>query len=574
MYLNKIFNVLGPDKNKLPLLVTLFITMSMLDLLGIGLIAPFTSIVLNGDNFIQNPIYLFLESLGITLEHHKLVLYLTGFIIFIFIIKASYALLINRKIFSFSYNQGSRLRTQLMYSYQNMEYEEYLKRNSSEYIYSIQTLTLNFQSVMITLLRIVSESIVSLVIIFFLIVNSGVEIVFIGVFLLGVIFLYDLVFSKRTQEYGRLTNMYSINIVQAVQEGIKGLKEIRILGKEKYFYQIVKENSKKYSKLEVTSQLIMIAPRYLMELLLVISFVSYVFIIFLIEDNISSLLPTISMYAVASLRLVPSVNQIITGISQLRKGYDTVNKLSKDIDDSTKNIKPKTDIVSNNKYEDFQSLKANDISYKYSDVKKQVLSAASLEVNLGETIGIMGPSGSGKSTLVDVLLGLLKNQGSPILFNEKEMSSDLESIWLSQVAYLPQQVFILDDTLINNIAVGIEKEHINKKNILTALKQAKLDEVLDSLPDGLETVLGENGIRLSGGQRQRVALARAFYHNRNVLVMDEATSALDKDIEKEILDEIKFLKGKKTIIIISHHENILKYCDRIYLLDDGKTIIK
>ena len=461
-----------------------------------------------------------------------------------------------------------------MYSYQNMEYEEYLKRNSSEYIYSIQTLTLNFQSVMITLLRIVSESIVSLVIIFFLIVNSGVEIVFIGVFLLGVIFLYDLVFSKRTKEYGRLTNMYSINIVQAVQEGIKGLKEIRILGKEKYFYQIVKENSKKYSKLEVTSQLIMIAPRYLMELLLVISFVSYVFIIFLIEDNISSLLPTISMYAVASLRLVPSVNQIITGISQLRKGYDTVNKLSKDIDDSTKNIKPKTDIVSNNKYEDFQSLKANDISYKYSDVKKQVLSAASLEVNLGETIGIMGPSGSGKSTLVDVLLGLLKNQGSPILFNEKEMSSDLESIWLSQVAYLPQQVFILDDTLINNIAVGIEKEHINKKNILTALKQAKLDEVLDSLPDGLETVLGENGIRLSGGQRQRVALARAFYHNRNVLVMDEATSALDKDIEKEILDEIKFLKGKKTIIIISHHENILKYCDRIYLLDDGKTIIK
>ena len=196
----------------------------------------------------------------------------------------------------------------------------------------------------------------------------------------------------------------------------------------------------------------------------------------------------------------------------------------------------------------------------------------SIDLHAGESIGLIGTSGSGKTTIVDILLGLLAPTGGSVIYNGDPLQNNLPS-WRSQVAYIPQNIFLLDDTLRANIAIGL-KEDIDEKKVEKAIKQAQLNDLLQQLPKGLDTVLGERGLRLSGGQRQRVALARAFYFDRDVLIMDEATSALDNETEKEIIEEIRRLKGKKTMIVIAHRLTTVKHCDCIYRLENGKVVDK
>ena len=213
----------------------------------------------------------------------------------------------------------------------------------------------------------------------------------------------------------------------------------------------------------------------------------------------------------------------------------------------------------------------NGVKFSYPNTTLIALNNISLEIQSGESIGLIGVSGSGKTTLVDILLGLMSPQQGTIKYNGNPLH-DVLSIWRDQVAYMPQEIFLIDDTLKRNIALGVNDENIDDKILELALDQAELKEIVYHLPDGIDTIIGERGVRLSGGQRQRIALARAFYHGRNILVMDEATSALDSETEKEIVDEIQKFKGKKTIIVIAHRSSTIQYCDRIYKLENGSIV--
>ena len=195
----------------------------------------------------------------------------------------------------------------------------------------------------------------------------------------------------------------------------------------------------------------------------------------------------------------------------------------------------------------------------------------SIEIKSGDSIGIIGVSGSGKTTLIDTLLGLLAPQDGKIFYNNNLMADSLKE-WRSQVAYLPQQVFLIDNTLRHNVALGLEDNEIDDDALHKALHKAQLSGLIDQLEQGVNTMIGENGVRLSGGQRQRIALARAFYHNRNVLVLDEATSALDNETESEIVEEIRRLKGKVTMIVIAHRHSTIEHCDRIFRLEEGRIV--
>ena len=195
----------------------------------------------------------------------------------------------------------------------------------------------------------------------------------------------------------------------------------------------------------------------------------------------------------------------------------------------------------------------------------------SLSIKNGESVGLIGASGAGKTTLVDILLGLLQPQEGDILFNNRSLNETL-ALWRAQVAYLPQEIFLIDNTLLSNVALGVLDDSIDREKVMNALKKACLEELVDNLPKGIDTMIGERGVRLSGGQKQRVALARAFYHGRNVLVLDEATSSLDHETEKEIIEEIRYFKGEKTMIIIAHRLTTVQHCDRIYVLENGEII--
>jgi ATP-binding cassette subfamily C protein len=303
-----------------------------------------------------------------------------------------------------------------------------------------------------------------------------------------------------------------------------------------------------------------------------------VFVIFLVlgalflDRSEDLLLPTLSVFGVAALRLFPAVNTFMQSLMQMHYGRNSVSTLFNDVTDIKESVKIHINTSQPMQVnEEFQTLSLNQVCFFYPDSKHNALDDISLKIHVGESIGFIGPSGSGKTTLLDTLLGLLEPQKGCIEFNGRNIKNNLKE-WQSKVAYIPQQVFLIDGSLRENVALGLNENEIDEDKLLESLRQARLMDLVEKLPQGVNTILGERGIRFSGGQRQRVALARAFYHGRNILVMDEATSALDNATEKEIVTEIERLKGEKTTIVIAHRLTTLKHCDRIYKLQDGKIV--
>ena len=569
-YLREILILLGEERRKLPKLFVFFFGVSVLDLAGLGLIGPYVALVINAQN-LNDSFKDFVLFVGLPTEERELLLLLSLLLFCVFLGKAITAIGIHGLIIHFSEHQQARLRSFLMQSYQNLPYGDYLRRNSSEYIYSIQNLTQQFsEGVVFVGMRTLSDSIIAIVILGILAWTDGLALcLLIG--LLGTMVLgYDLCLRRRISGYGTKANQAATQVVKGIYEGIEGLKEIRILGRESYFHRTVHDEANKYANYRARYQLISVIPRYTLEWLMV-TFVVLLVTVFLISHRpLSSLIPTLSVFGLAALRLLPMVNTLAYSLASLRYHRDAVSRLHRDISQLQEarlaqlQVQPQSPAP-------FKNLKLHEIRFRYPRAIQDALIHLSLEIRAGESIGLIGASGAGKTTLVDVLLGLLEPQDGKIRYNGKLLDQRLNE-WRSQVAYLPQQVFLVDATLRHNVALGVDDAKIDTSLLNKALQQARLQELVSQLPSGVDTLLGEHGMRLSGGQRQRVALARAFYHKRAVLVMDEATSALDSETEHEIISEIQELKGEKTMIVIAHRLTTVEHCDRIYRLEKGRII--
>ncbi len=570
-YLKEIIYILGKDKSKTPLMLMFFVLTSMLEVVGIGLIAPYVALIIDQSAPIEKFSWLF-NILGLDGNYQLAVISLGLLLLIIFIIKAVSSIWINKIIVFFSQNQQVKLRSYLMHAYQNISYEEYLHRNSSEYIRNIQETTGQFSGgVLLPLLRLVSDSIVAIFIIILLAYQDIVALISL-VMLVGILaYSYDKFFRYKLKDHGSIANASAASIVKAVNEGIEGLKELRIYNKEQYFYNIVNKNSKKFAYSNSMKQVISSAPRYLLEAVAIGFVVSLVIISSLSESGLDSILPTLSIFAIASIRLIPSFNVILTSILSLRYSRNSVSILYKDL----KNLKKiKTiEVAKNTKLNNelFQSFELERVNYSYPFSTERALSNISLKFLPGESIGIVGPSGSGKTTLVDLILGLVVPQSGSVLYNKRTLALSL-NVWRSKIAYIPQKILLIDDTLRKNIALGIPENEIDDRKIQDSIKRAMLSEVVEKMPIGVDTVIGERGTLLSGGQMQRVALARAFYHDRSVLIMDESTSALDSEMENEVVEQMRFLHGTMTIIVIAHRVTTLKYCDRIIKIDNGEIL--
>jgi ATP-binding cassette, subfamily B, bacterial PglK len=562
--------LLGKSKNKLPILILLFLFSSILDLAGIGLIAPYIGLIVNSKDFMQNDIIQFLIAIGLPSQSNDLILTLGVLLILVFFFKTVISIYVNRSILNFCFNIGVNVRSNLMNAYQNMQYSEYIQRNSSEYIYNIQQLSTQYSQLYLqSFLRLVSEGLVGFVILLLLAWTNIYALALLVTLLGGMVFFYDHIFRLKIQRYGEDSNLHSTKMLQAVNEGVEGLKELRILGKEGYFYNILVGEAKGYANVNIEAGMISAMPRYFLEFILISFVVLLVFSSILLEFDLELLLPVLSMFGVAAMRLAPSANQIINGMTKIRYSYHSVSTLYNDL----KGVKLNNNgAINNKKIIAFKALSFENVVYSYPKTIKPAISNLSIDINSGESIGLIGVSGSGKTTMVDLLLGLLTPDSGEIKFNKDPLVKNLLN-WRSQVAYIPQNIFLLDDTLQRNIAIESNKD-IDGVKLKKAINQAQLAELVGQLPNGVDTILGERGIRLSGGQRQRIALARAFYHDRSILIMDEATSALDNETEKEIVKEIKSLKGKKTLIVIAHRLSTIEHCDCVYKLKDGRIIEK
>ncbi|WP_416652611.1 ATP-binding cassette domain-containing protein [Candidatus Pseudothioglobus sp. Uisw_086] len=569
VFLKKINYLVGNDRRKLLWLVPLFLLSSVLDLIGIGLIVSFVSLLINGES-VELVQFFNLDKYQLT--SHELIVAFSCFLFLLFLVKAITAIYVNKTILKICFNYGVRLRSYLICIYQDMSYSDYASRNSSEYVYNVQTLAGQFStSIVQSILRIISEGIVGILILIFLAINMGISF-YIFLFLLILSgYFYDKSFKKKNNEYGKVVNSSSTQMIQSIQEAMYGYKENHIYGITGYFNNLVHIFAKKLAIARVKSTVIVTSSRYVIELV-VITFIALVAVVsvYLGKDSLY-IISTITMFGVASLRLMPSTVQILVSFGNIRYGKNSVDKLYEDLKKySTNNDfnnyqvtgvvdKKNIDKLASN----FESLRLEKIDFSHVSSDTVIFENVNLTIKKGDMVGIIGSSGSGKTTLMDLLLFFLKPNSGRILYNNNLISQDATE-WTSQVAYIPQEVFVLDTSLKNNIALGVLESEIDNNQVELAIKQSKLDSLIDKLDGGLNAYIGERGVRLSGGERQRIALARAIYHKRDILFMDESTSALDMETEEQILEEIKSLKGLKTFIIVAHNYTTLKYCDVIY----------
>lgn len=571
VYASNIFYLLGRDCSKLPLMMLFFLLTSILDIVGLGLIVPFIGFVVNPEKALNGSLGQIMSRYGIYLSENQLLIYMGVSIVSVFLFKTISGILINRAILRFTWGQQTKLRTQLMKSFQSMSYLEYLSRNSSDYIQIIHSMVGQFiLGVLQPLLRIFSEGIVVLAVLSFLAwTNLSALVLFVAMMTI-VMIPYDLFFRRKIKHYGKLANQGATSMLQGVNEGMDGFKEIRILKKSLFFQNMVTNGANVNAINQVKSQIISTAPRYLFEFVIVSFIVSLVIVSIALRRNMEELIPTIALFGIAAVRLLPSANVLITGLTTIRFGRYPTSRIYTDLK-KTNQTTEETLFAQKKQEQPFNELSLRNVYFKYPNAKNFAIQDVTLSIQAGESIGFIGSSGSGKTTLIDVLLGLLSLQSGSIFYNGADLNSVLGE-WRSQIAYLPQKVFLIDNTLRMNIALGINDSEIDEGKLKEALRQSRLLELVKQLPEGDQTLIGEQGARLSGGQRQRIALARAFYHSRNVLIMDEATSSLDHKTEREIVDEIKHLKGKKTLIVIAHRLTTLEHCDRIYRIENGEIV--
>ena len=344
-----------------------------------------------------------------------------------------------------------------------------------------------------------------------------------------------------------------------------------------FFFSRLEDNSKQYANLHANSVLITTASKYFIEFSVMSFFIVTISASsFFISNETSNVLGVIGMFAFAAIRLLPGITVVSSAILQLRTQKNTVDRLYEVIEDlrleinKGKSIKAPVDSVPEFGLS-FSSISLENISYSYPSSKKMALEDISMKIYNGESIGIIGASGSGKTTLIDIFLGLLKPDSGKVLLDDISIENNLDS-WRRMAAYIPQETLMINESLKSNIKLSENLHTEDEKKLYTIITQARLKDVVKNLPNGIESNLGEGGINLSGGQRQRVSLARAIFHNRELLVFDEATSALDSVTEDEVMSEVKKIKGTKTLLIIAHRKDTLRFCDRIFELKDGKII--
>lgn len=534
--------------------------MSSLDLIGLSLIGTYITVFLDLDSNITQKIKDISDNF---FPETNPVIVIGVLIILMFLVKLFLGLFVNFSIVRFSVRQMNDLRLKLLSGYQNQQYLEHKEKKTSDYIYNIVNLTAEFSIVVQSILKIFSEIILIFFILAFLSTKDFLTLS-IFVIIISIIFLiYDKIFKSKLKQYGKEINTSSNSAINSIIETMSGLKQIRVLKKEKFFFNKVKNLLSKMMKAKEKSTIIQLSPRYLMEFVLVFFIVIVSFVALIKNYGNLSILPNLGIFAFAAIRLLPSTNVILSSLSIIRTYSHAIDILSNDFNEIEKNNKIISSETKIKKIETiFKKIEFQNVSFNYNSSKDNIFEKINFKIKSGEAIGIIGPSGSGKSTLADLILGFAKPTGGKILINDLIDLDSNNEYMRNRSAYLPQQIFLINSSIRENIALGEDK--IDYEKIAESTKKSQLTNFVDSLENKFETVIGESGALVSGGQRQRIGLARSFYFDREILIFDEVTSALDDKTEEKVMNYLKGLKRDKTIIFITHKEKLLDFCDRVY----------
>lgn len=563
------------DKMKLVGLAILMVIGSVLELLAVAVFNPFIEVLMQtssieDDSFLK----LFFAHIHLNgIEQYLVVL--SALIAVIYLVKNIYLSFLQNVILSFSYTTRMNLATRLLTTYMNEPYTFHLSKNIAEMQRCLQSDTSQFMTLISSGLQLTVEMVTCLALAAYLFHTSHSITVVIGVLLLMCIGLFFIISKKVSSRLGRQNEHYNAKLFQWINQSLGGIKELKILQREEYFIDSYKTNYKKLIWGARVNELIAALPKYIVETVAMVGLVFAIIIKLLFGHGaLETFIPQIAVFAVAAFRLLPSVGRVnayINSIMYNKASLDMIYDDLKEIDSE-----PVQEIEWQGKKEKWiftKGVTVEHVSYHYPDSDVEVLHDISLEIPKGKTVALIGPSGAGKTTLADIILGLLPPVSGVVRMDQHNVYENLRS-WREKLGYIPQSIYLSDDTIRNNVAFGIYEAQIDDNAIWKALEKAQLKEFVQGLEKGLDTYVGDRGVRLSGGQRQRIGIARALYHDPEILVLDEATSALDSSTEQAVMESIESLQGLKTMIIIAHRLTTIKNADLVYEVSGGNVTLR
>ena len=570
----KKLKVLLDKKQKLTMagLVALMVVGAFLQTAGIGLLVQVVSVAIDKTALEKDGIVRgFYDFLGCQ-SFESFSVTVMALLIVVFAVKNAFLFVQQKLTFAFVYTNQFRTSERMMRNYLRRSYEFYLNADTAVVQRSITSDVNNMYALILALLQLLSDGVVSLFVVGYCLMTNGGMTILLAVSLVALLAATKTVLKPIMHKAGEDNQNYYSGLFKWISQTVQGIKAVKIICKEQYFVEEYRKCGRGYVNAVQRYSLYNNVPKLLIETVCIAVMMGYMIVLTVTGTSTETMLEVLSTLAAAAFVLLPAVNRInnqINSIAYFEPFFMGVSdNLQEEIEDDKVDMSFATE---EEKLPLKQAIELRDITYAYPNTDKLIFDHAELTIDIGSAVGIVGVSGAGKSTIVDVLLGLLEVRSGTIYADGVDVKTCYRS-FLKNIGYIPQMIFMLDDTIRRNVAFGVQDECIDERKVWEALREAQLDEFVKSLPDGLDTGIGERGIRLSGGQRQRIGIARALYYDPEVLILDEATSALDNDTEAAIMAAINRLHGRKTLVIIAHRLQTIEKCDVVYRVEDGKIV--
>lgn len=562
------------QKLKMVGIVLLMIIGAVLETCSIAFVIPVLQLIMDAEALQNNEIIMKVyNALHMSSIEQFTILMLVA-LIALFVLKNVFLLFQNIIQYRFVYTNQFKTSERMMISYMKRPYEYFLSADTAVVQRSITSDVNNMFALILSILQLLSEVIIFGCIIVVTLFLEPVMTMVLAVLLIATIFLIKKGLKPVMEKAGQENRDYYSGLFKWIQQSVTGIKEIKIANRETYFVDEYIKCGQGYVNAVQKYSISSSTPRLLIETVCIAGMLGYMIIMIAGGNDIQGMVPLLGAFGFAAVRLMPSANRINNHLTSISYFKPFMMDVSDNLQDEISDEKVRMDSLKkpDEKLAIKEKVELKGITYAYPNTDVLIFDHADMEIPLGSAVGIVGTSGAGKSTVVDILLGLLQLKEGQILADGIDvLEKDNYRKWLNNIGYIPQSIFMLDDTIRKNVAFGIPDDKIDEKRLWEVLKEAQLDEFVKGLPEGLDTGIGERGIRLSGGQRQRIGIARALYDDPEVLVLDEATSALDNDTEAAIMDSINSLHGRKTLVIIAHRLNTIEQCEMIYRIEGGKA---
>lgn len=565
------------QKKKMVLLVFLMLIGAILETLGVSMILPVMNVVLEEDAIAKHwYLQVICDIFHVDNSNQLTILVMVGLVL-VFVIKNIFLFFQQKVQLKFVYTNQFATSRRMMINFMQRPYEYYLNADTAVIQRSITSDVNNMYGLILALLQLVSEGIVFVCLAGICLVEDVWMSLTVTALLVVALLVIKCILKPIMRKAGEENQEFYSGLYKWIDQSVMGIKEIKIARKENYFINEYSKCGAGYVGAVQRYNLYNSTPRLLIESLAIAGMILYLMIRLLNGTEAADIVPQLGLLAVAAMRLIPCANRInnhLTSISYFEPFFmgvsDNLQEEIRDanIDYDEETYRKKVDVE---KLTIKKEIALQNITYKYPNTDVLIFDHADMTIPIGNAVGIVGTSGAGKTTIVDILLGLLQLENGRILADGVEVREHYDS-WLKNIGYIPQTIFMIDSTIRKNVAFGYPDEEIDDDKVWEALREAQLDEFVRGLPEGLDTGIGERGIRLSGGQRQRIGIARALFEDPEVLVLDEATSALDNETEAAIMDSINRLHGRKTLVIIAHRLQTIEKCDMVYRVVNGKIV--